>query len=84
MTFGPDDVSETVRTWSAMAGMAFAQKLAALAGLGSFGVPETGVPDTWGAPIIKSVKDLGLDLQSRKAPLETIVVDRVEKTPTAN
>jgi len=68
----------------AMTGMAFAQKLAALAGLGSFGVPEAGAPDTSGAPIIKSVKDLGLELQSRKAPIETIIVDRVEKTPTAN
>jgi len=50
-------------------------------GLGSFGVPEASAP---AAPIIKSVKDLGLELQSRKASIETIVVDRVEKTPTAN
>jgi uncharacterized protein (TIGR03435 family) len=68
----------------AMRGMAFAQKLAALAGLGSFGVPDAGNLDTSGAPIIKSLKDLGLELQSRKAPIETIIVDRVEKTPTAN
>ena len=68
----------------AMNGMAFAQKLAALAGLGSFGVPEASALDTRAASIIKSVKDLGLELQSRKAPIETILVDRVEKTPTAN
>ena len=65
----------------AMSGMAFTQKLVALAGLGSFGAPDTGAPV---APIIKSVKDLGLELQSRKAPVEMIIVDRVEKTPTAN
>src|SRR5262245_55830933 len=65
----------------AMRGMAFAEKLAALAGLGSFGVPQA---ETSAAPIIKSVRDLGLELESRKAPIETIIVDRVEKTPTAN
>ncbi len=68
----------------AMSGMAFAQKLAALSGLGSFGVPEANAPGAWVAPIIKSVKDLGLELQSRRAPIETVVVDRLEKTPTAN
>jgi uncharacterized protein (TIGR03435 family) len=68
----------------AMTGMAFAQKLAALAGLGSFAVPKASAPDTSGAAIIQAVKALGLELQSRKAPLETIIVDRVEKTPTAN
>src|SRR5262245_11120435 len=47
----------------AMAGMPFAQKLAALAGLGSF------APDA-SAPIIQAAKALGLELQSRKAPVE--------------
>ena len=65
-------------------GMPFAQKMAALAGLGSFGLPDAAAPDTSGVPIIESVKNLGLELQSRKAPIETIIVDRVEKTPTAN
>ena len=68
----------------AMAGMAFAQKLAALAGLGSFGAGSPNAPDTLGAAIVQAVKALGLELQSRKAPVETIIVDRVEKTPTAN
>src|SRR5262249_24864951 len=65
----------------AMSGMAFAQKLVAVAGSGSFGVPDASVS---GAPIINTVKDLGLDLQSRKAPIDTIIVDRLEKRPTAN
>jgi uncharacterized protein (TIGR03435 family) len=68
----------------AMGGMAFTQKLTALAGFGSFGIPDASAPDASSASIIKSVKDLGLELQSRKAPVETIIVDRVEKTPTAN
>jgi uncharacterized protein (TIGR03435 family) len=68
----------------AMRGMAFAEKLATLAGLGSFGTQDANALDTSIASIIKSVRDLGLDLESRKAPIETIVVDRVEKTPTAN
>ena len=42
------------------------------------------VPDTWGPAVFQAVKDLGLELQPRKAPVETIIVDRVEKTPTAN
>ena len=68
----------------AMAGMAFAQKLAAMAGLGSFGVPDASAPDTSGAAIVQAVKAVGLELQSRKAPIETIIVDRLEKEPTAN
>jgi uncharacterized protein (TIGR03435 family) len=68
----------------AMAGMAFAQKLAALAGLGSFGTAGgSSAPDT-SVSIVQAVKALGLDLQSRKAPVETITVDRLEKAPTAN
>ncbi len=68
----------------AMSGMAFAQKLAALAGLGSFGIREVSPPDTLGAAIVQAVKTLGLELQSRKTPVEAIIVDRLEKTPTAN
>jgi len=68
----------------AMRGMAFAQKLAVLAGFGSFGTQDAGALDTSIASIIKSVRDLGLDLESRKAPIETIIVDHLEKSPTAN
>jgi uncharacterized protein (TIGR03435 family) len=68
----------------AMAGMSFTQKLAALAGLGSFGAPQASAPGTSGAAIMQGMKNLGLELQSRKTPVETIIVDRVEKTPTSN
>jgi len=63
-----------------MMGMPAAQKLTAILGLGSFGM----APDTSGAAIFQAVKDLGLELKSRKAPVETIIVDHLEKTPTAN
>jgi uncharacterized protein (TIGR03435 family) len=63
-----------------MMGMPAAQKLTAILGLGSFGM----VPDTSGTAIFQAVKNLGLELKSRKAPVETIIVDHVEKTPTAN
>ena len=67
----------------AMTGMSFAQKVAAFAGLRSFGA---AVPDSESVSpaVIQAVKRLGLELQPRKAPVETLSVDRVEKTPTAN
>jgi uncharacterized protein (TIGR03435 family) len=70
----------------AMDGIAFAQKLAILAGSGSVGagIADPNALDTSGAAMIQAVKRLGLELQSRKAPVETIIVDRVEKSPTAN
>jgi uncharacterized protein (TIGR03435 family) len=73
----------------AMTGMSFATKVAAFAGLGSFGargggVPDASAPGTSGLAIMDAAKRIGLDLQSRRAPVDTIVVDRVEKTPTAN
>jgi uncharacterized protein (TIGR03435 family) len=63
-----------------MTGMPAAQKLMVVLGLGSPGM----VPGGFTGAIFQAVKDLGLELKSRKAPVETIIVDRVEKTPTAN
>ena len=37
-----------------------------------------------GASVFKSVEALGLKLESRKAPVEQIIVDSAEKTPTEN
>jgi uncharacterized protein (TIGR03435 family) len=70
----------------AMNGIAFAQKLAILAGPGSVGAgfAAPGALDNSSAAVIQAVKSLGLDLQSRKAPVQTIIVDHVEKTPTVN
>jgi len=50
--------------------------------------PITLLSDVVGAPdaaIVKAVQQqLGLTLQSGKAPIETIVVDHLEKIPTEN
>lgn len=40
--------------------------------------------DASSAPIFQAVQKLGLKLQARKAPFDTIVVDRLEKEPTEN
>jgi uncharacterized protein (TIGR03435 family) len=37
-----------------------------------------------GGTVLTSVQQLGLKLEARKAPMETIVVDRLEKAPTEN
>jgi uncharacterized protein (TIGR03435 family) len=70
----------------AMNGIAFVQKLAILAGSGSVGAgfADAHTLDTSGAAVIQAVKRLGLELQSRKAPIETIIVDHLERTPTVN
>ena len=70
----------------AMAGMSFAQKVAAFAGLGAFGTRGASGSDSESVSpaVIQAVKRLGLELQSRKAPVETLIIDRVEKVPTAN
>jgi uncharacterized protein (TIGR03435 family) len=37
-----------------------------------------------GASIVSSIQNLGLRLEPRKAPLATLIVDHIEKVPTAN
>jgi len=37
-----------------------------------------------GDSFINALEKLGLKLESRKAPLEVLVIDHAEKTPTAN
>ncbi len=46
--------------------------------------PLAGASDPSGASIVQAIQQLGLKLEARKAPVETIVVDRLEKTPTEN
>jgi uncharacterized protein (TIGR03435 family) len=45
---------------------------------------QAQVPFDPSVPIIAAVQKLGLKLEQRKMPVETIVVDHLEKTPTEN
>lgn len=48
------------------------------------GPPSADSADSSSAAIFQAIQRLGLKLQARKAPFDTIVVDHVEKTPTDN
>jgi uncharacterized protein (TIGR03435 family) len=43
-----------------------------------------GGADASSAALFRAVQKLGLRLRARKAPFDTIVIDRIEKTPTDN
>ena len=45
---------------------------------------EASDPGGGGATVYASVEKLGLKLEQRKAPVEQIIVDSAEKTPTEN
>jgi uncharacterized protein (TIGR03435 family) len=58
---------------------------AAAGGAGSNGGPASGISDPeGGATIFRSLDQMGLKLEERKAPVEQLVVDHVEKMPTEN
>ena len=46
--------------------------------------PADAASDPGGVSIFASVKKLGLSLEKRKAPLDYLIIDHVEKTPTEN
>lgn len=46
------------------------------------GAPAGGPADPGGTSVFQSVENLGLKLDSRKAPIEYLVIDHLEKTPT--
>jgi uncharacterized protein (TIGR03435 family) len=69
-----------------------------IAALGMVGPTDAGVPDAnaqeprpaeaasdpGGGRKLRSLESLGLELQNRKAPVEQLIVDHVEKMPTEN
>jgi len=47
--------------------------------------PASPLPDDRGPSIFTALQEqLGLRLESQKGPVETLVIDHVEKTPTPN
>jgi uncharacterized protein (TIGR03435 family) len=44
--------------------------------------PADAASDPGSGSAFKNVQQLGLELKARKMPIEIIVVDKVEKTPT--
>ena len=54
-------------------------------GGGAVQIPSAGTPDPDGVSLLNAVQSqLGLKLEARKGPVELIVVDHIEKTPTEN
>ncbi len=51
---------------------------------GEGGNQAAGLSDPSGSAINKSIQDLGLKLEPRRLPLDTLIIDHIEKTPTAN
>ncbi|HEX5107895.1 MAG TPA: TIGR03435 family protein [Vicinamibacterales bacterium] len=64
--------------------------LGGLAGVGGAGAgptvasPANGASDPGGSSILQAVERLGLKLESKRAPVDVVVVDKIEKNPTAN
>jgi uncharacterized protein (TIGR03435 family) len=53
-------------------------------GGGKDGAAGANLADPSGSSIFASIQNLGLKLEPRKLPLELLVIDHIEKTPTAN
>jgi uncharacterized protein (TIGR03435 family) len=65
----------------------------AIPGTGMMGAPggstgnnpaDAASDPTTAGSVFTSIQQLGLKLESRKAPVDTIIVDQIEKTPTEN
>jgi uncharacterized protein (TIGR03435 family) len=53
-------------------------------GAASSSRPADAASDPSGSSIFSTVQQMGLKLEARKAPIETIIIDHVEKVPTEN
>jgi uncharacterized protein (TIGR03435 family) len=56
----------------------------AAATVGGAPAPAAAASDPSGTSIVQAVRGMGLDLDSRRMPVEVIVVDRIEREPTPN
>jgi uncharacterized protein (TIGR03435 family) len=47
-----------------------------------FGTPASGASDPSGVSLLRSLENLGLKLEAQKQPVEQIIIDHLERTPT--
>ena len=84
LTFSPEGLNSPMGTMGAggaMVPVAPPPPSGAAAGAAPAGLPETDTP----SDIFRAVKEqLGLTLEPKKGPVELIVIDHIEKTPTEN
>ena len=67
------------------AGVAVPGMMPGATGGGAEGRPADAASDpTASGSIFTSIQAMGLKLENRKAPVDSIVVDKIEKTPTEN
>lgn len=67
-------------------------RMSGIAGLPGTGVgassagalPAAGAADPGGSSIFEAIHKLGLKLEPKRSPVDVVVVDKVERTPTAN
>jgi uncharacterized protein (TIGR03435 family) len=87
------DLTELKGEYQVALELSMADLMSAARGAGLPGVPPAGAGATSAADaasepasgsVFAAVQKLGLRLDPRKAPLETIVIDHLEKTPTEN
>jgi uncharacterized protein (TIGR03435 family) len=78
---GLDISMEDLRNIARKAGMAMPGGGPAGGAASSTAVPEASEP---ASSVFTTVQQLGLKLDARKTPVETIVVEHVEKAPTEN
>jgi uncharacterized protein (TIGR03435 family) len=64
--------------------MAMVRAQMATAGLGGEGAPPAAAVEPGGMSLVDAVAALGLKLEPRKAPVEQLIIDHVEKLPIEN
>ena len=60
------------------------QDVARALGMGGSAAGSGAPTDPGGSSMFQAVEEFGLRLDSRKEQIETLVIDHIEKVPTAN
>lgn len=80
------DLMSAARAKGALLGNAVPMPEGAIAGPGPAGIPGAPAPSdpSGGGSLASALQKLGLKMEPRKLPVETVVVDHLDKTPTEN